>query len=356
MIRMLRNISLSLLAIAFVGTTAQAQLPTGWRAHDWDRPLPTVVTPGEAALPLAPPSDAIILFDGKDLSQWRDNEGNEAKWIVRDGVMESVPGSGYVFTRKAFGDAQLHVEWASPETVQGSSQGRGNSGVFLMGKFEVQVLDSFENRTYADGQAGSLYGQFPPLVNASRGPGQWQSYDIIFHRPRFGADGKLLSPARLTVLHNGVLVQDHVTALGPTSWLQHHAYEAIPDRLPLSLQDHGNPVRYRNIWIRQLDEQPFAMPTKPYDPQVEELSSDELDKYVGDYGGENGHKILRNGRHLEIEVAGRKLEMTTRSKTEFGVRFTAAIVVFELGEDGRPKALLFEMGGDKRSMKRSEEH
>ncbi len=343
-----------LFALLAIPATAYAQLPTGWRAHDWDRPAPAVVTPGAAALPVAPPSDAMVLFDGSDLLQWRDSDGNDAKWVIKDGVMESVPGSGYLFTRKAFGDVQLHVEWAAPEKVEGKSQGRGNSGVFLMGLFEVQVLDCFNNRTYADGQAGSLYGQYPPLVNVCREPGQWQSYEIIFRRPRFGGDGALLTPARLTVLQNGVLVQDNVTALGPTSWLQHYPYEAKPDRLPLSLQDHGNPVRYRNIWIRQLDEQPLPGPTKPYDVTAEELSDDELDRYTGNYGDNNPYKIRRRDRHLVLEMGGRPLEMIARSKTEFGIRYTAATIFFELDDQGQPTAMSYDMGGDKRTAKRVE--
>ncbi len=350
---MYRNCCCLLLVLVLTASTARGQLPTGWRAHDWNRPAPTVVTPGEAALPVAPPSDAIVLFDGSDLSQWRNAEGEEAKWIVRDGVMESVPGSGYVFTRQAFGDVQLHVEWAAPEKVEGKSQGRGNSGVFLMGNFEVQVLDSYDNRTYADGQASALYGQYPPLVNASRKPGEWQSYDIIFHRPRFGGDGVLLSPATLTVLHNGVLVQDNVSSLGPTSWLQHMPYEAGPEALPLSLQDHGNPVRYRNIWVRKLDEHPHLPPTTPYDPAVEQLSSAELDRYVGKYDG--GNRIKRKGRHLYLVKAGRDLEMVARSMTEFGVRFTAATITFDLDDEGQPTAMTYDMGGDQGKSKRIED-
>ncbi len=343
-----------------VSASVVAQLPTGWRAHDWDRPQPPVVAPGGGtgsdAPSLPPPSDAVVLFSGSDLSEWRDSDGNEAKWIVRDGVMESIPGSGYVFTRKSFGDVQLHVEWASPANVVGNSQGRGNSGVFLMGQYEVQVLDSFENRTYADGQAGSLYGQFPPLVNASREPGKWQAFDIVFRRPRFGADGVLLSPARFTVLHNGILVQDNVTALGPTKWLQHLPYQATEDALPIALQDHGNPVRYRNIWVRRLDEYMLPWPTKPYDSQVEQLSTDELANYVGEYIGESSagdsFKVIRRGRHLELEVLGRPLELITRSKTEFGLRYTAAAIEFTLDDTGKAVGMSFEMGPDKRSTKR----
>jgi len=353
-ISMNRDSFFSLCTVSLFAATASAQLPTGWRAHDWDRPTPTVITPGKSALPVPAPSDAVMLFDGTDLSSWRDSDGNEAKWIVKDGVMESVPGSGYVFTRQAFGDCQLHIEWATSEKAEGNSQGRGNSGVFLMGLFEVQVLDSFDNRTYADGQAASLYGQYPPLVNASRGPGKWQSYDIIFHRPRFGGDQKLISPATLTVLHNNVLVQDHVTALGPTSWLQHYPYAPNPDRLPLSLQDHGNPVKYRNIWIRQLDEHPLAVPAKPYDPVVVELSSKELDSCVGTYEGDGQVKVKRDGRHLTIDLAGRPLEMIAHSPTEFAVRYTAATVTFELDDQGNPASLTWEMAGEKKSAKRKD--
>ena len=158
---------------------ACGQLSTGWKAHDWDRERPAVVAPGPTNLPLSAPSDAVILFNGRNLDEWRSADGGPAKWIVKEDVMESVPGSGYIFSAKSFGDVQLHVEWAAPEKVQGKSQGRGNSGVFLQGLFEVQVLDSFDNKTYADGQAGAVYGQYPPLVNASRKPGEWQSYDIF---------------------------------------------------------------------------------------------------------------------------------------------------------------------------------
>ncbi len=338
---------LSLLACA---APAIGQLPSGWRAHDWDRPTPPLVNPGEGALPVPPPSDAIILFDGGDLSQWRDAEGEEAKWVVKEGVMESVPGSGYVYTRAAWGDVQLHIEWASPKKVQGKSQGRGNSGVFLMGQYEIQVLDSFDNRTYADGQAAALYGQYPPLVNASRGPGSWQSFDIIFRRPRFGGDGQLLSPARFTVLHNGVLVQDHVEAWGPTSWLKHAPYEPHPDRLPLSLQDHGNPVQYRNIWIRPLAEQPLPPPIVHYETIAVHLSGNELDAIAGRYS--DGFRVERQGRMLFLRRGGQKLEMVPRTATEFGLRFTAATIEFEMDQTGRSTALTFEMGGDRQRVQR----
>jgi 3-keto-disaccharide hydrolase len=224
-----------------------------WAIHDLNRPLPPVVDPGAAGPPEAAPSDAIVLFDGKDLSQWQDGQGAPAKWKVEGGYMEVVPKAGPARTKKGFGDCQLHVEWATPSVVSGEGQERGNSGVFLMDTYEVQVLDSYGNRTYADGQAAAIYGQYPPLINASRKPGEWQTYDIVFHRPRFGADGKLLEPARMTVFHNGVLVHDNDVLSGPTAHKARPPYKAHADKLPLSLQDHGNPVRYRNIWLRELE-------------------------------------------------------------------------------------------------------
>jgi hypothetical protein len=166
--------------------------------------------------------------------------------------MEVVAGTGDIATARGFGDVQLHIEWATPTPPHGESQERGNSGVFLMGRYEVQVLDSYNNKTYPDGQASALYGQYPPLVNASRPPGEWQSYDIVFRRPRFDAQGKLLKPARVTVFHNGVLVQDDVELTGPTAHQRRPPYEAHPERLPIKLQDHGNPIRFRNIWLREL--------------------------------------------------------------------------------------------------------
>lgn len=224
-----------------------------WSIHDSARPLPPVVDPGPAGPPVAAPSDAIILFNGVDLSEWEDSKGEAARWKVESGYMEVVAKTGSIRTKKAFGDCQLHIEWAAPAIISGEGQGRGNSGVFLMNTYEVQVLDSYENKTYADGMAGAIYGQYPPLVNACRKPGEWQSYDIIFHRPRFDSDGKVVSPARMTVIHNGILIQDHVELLGPTSHKIRLPYKAHPDKMPLSLQDHGNPVRFRNIWLRPLE-------------------------------------------------------------------------------------------------------
>ena len=193
-----------------------------WRVHDSRRPQPRIITPGEAG---QPPSDAVVLFDGTDLSKWSGSDG----------------------------DCQLHIEWAAPAEVVGDSQGRGNSGVFLMGRYEIQVLDGYDNPTYADGITAAIYGQYPPMVNACRKPGEWQTYDVFFIAHRFDGD-KLVSPAYLTVVHNGVLVQLNREAMGPTGHKNAPSYSrALPDKGPLSLQDHGNPVRYRNIWIRAIE-------------------------------------------------------------------------------------------------------
>ncbi|MGB2672491.1 MAG: DUF1080 domain-containing protein [Candidatus Acidiferrum sp.] len=246
------------LVVAVMATTPSillGQVDTRWKIHDLNRPVPAVVDPGTSSTqsePGRPPSDATILFDGKDLSKWQHKDGTPAKWKVENGYAEVVAKTGYIYTKQAFGDCQLHVELREPTPPHGESQERGNSGVFLMGLYEVQVLDSYENKTYADGQASALYGQYPPLVNASRPPGQWQWYDIVFHGPRFGPGGKLLRKAHVTVFHNGVLVQDNVELTGPTENGARPPYKAHPEKLPLALQDHGDPVRFRNIWIREL--------------------------------------------------------------------------------------------------------
>lgn len=248
---------LAITCLAFEGSFAQANRPEQWKIHDIDRAQPPTVNPGTFSpehKAQRPPSDAIVLFDGKDLSKWHGAKGAAAKWKVANGYMEIVKGAGGISTRQGFGDCQLHVEWRAPAPPRGESQERGNSGVFLMGMYELQVLDSYKNKTYPDGQAAAIYGQYPPLVNASRQPGQWQTYEIIFHRPRFDANGKLAQAARMTALHNGVLVQDNVELTGPTAHKERPPYKQHADKLPVSLQDHGDPIRYRNIWVRELPE------------------------------------------------------------------------------------------------------
>lgn len=227
---------------------------TKWHIHDGERPQPPVVTPGlPSTLEKAgtAPSDATVLFDGKDLSKWRTAKGEAAGWKVENGYAEVVPKSGDIFTREDFGpDMQVHLEFATPPPV-GDGQGRGNSGLFFFGRYEIQVLDSYENPTYPDGQATGIYGYMPPQVNASRPPGQWQMYDVIFNGPRF-KDGKLAVPASVTVLHNGVVTQNHTVLLGDTNHKKSASYKEHPEKGPIKLQDHGNPMRFRNIWIRSL--------------------------------------------------------------------------------------------------------
>jgi hypothetical protein len=223
-----------------------------YKVHDSTRPQPGVVTPGVQNAPANAPSDAILLFDGTDLANWVEAKTEqEASWKVESGYMEVVPGAGNIRTRQHFGDCQLHLEWAAPAEVKGEGQGRGNSGVFLMGLYEIQVLDCYDNPTYADGTTGAIYGQYPPLVNACRQPGEWQSYDIIWVAPKFDGE-RLLSPAHVTVLLNGIVLH-HDTALnGPTTHRNVQEYQPHPAEGPLELQDHGDRVRFRNIWYRPL--------------------------------------------------------------------------------------------------------
>jgi hypothetical protein len=336
-----------LLAAATIALLAQSSLQAqpdpNWLDHDRTRPAPTVVDPGTFSSqeqPGRPPSDAIVLYDGKDLSQWVAMDGSATKWVIKDGAMECVPGSGYIRTLESFGDCQFHVEWATPNPAHGEGQGRGNSGVFFgMGSYEIQVLDSFGNRTYSDGSAASVYGQYPPLVNASRGPGQWQFYDIIWTAPKFDGEGRLASKARVTVFHNGVLVQNNVELTGPTSWLERAPYPVQPEKLPIAFQDHGNPVRYRNVWVR-----PLGQPGR----REYFLADSVLDRYVGDYdrGGTDVVSVRRapNGL-LSLAFSGAKFLMHAESPTHFFARTTDVQVEFDasgktgtlsVGEGGMP--------------------
>jgi hypothetical protein len=241
--------------LGFTDTPMLPGLP--WHVHDPNRPHPPVVTPSD--IPGGAPSDAIVLFDGKDLSSWEAHHSNitraggtgAAEWKVENGYMEVVPGTGDIVTKEKFGDIQVHVEWASPAEIKGNSQGRGNSGVILMSRFEVQVLDAYNNPTYADGQTGAIYGQWPPLANVARKPGEWQTYDIVFEAPKF--DGETLkSPAYITAFWNGVMIHNHKASMGPMIYRQVAHYSPMPAEDSLLLQNHGDKVRYRNIWIRRL--------------------------------------------------------------------------------------------------------
>lgn len=324
-----------LLCLSTIASLAQPD--PNWLDHDRARPQPPVVTPGEAG---KPPSDAAVLFDGKDLSSWVSMDGTPTKWISRDGYMECVKGSGYVRTLQNFGDCQLHVEWAAPVPAQGEGQGRGNSGVFFgLDRYEVQVLDCYGNTTYADGSTAAIYGQYPPLVNVCRPPGQWQTYDIIYTAPRFDPEGKLVSPVRLTVFQNGVLVQNNVALVGPTSWLERAPYQTHPEKQPLSLQDHGNPVRFRNIWVREL-----GQPSK----KEFTLPNSVLDSYIGKYErDETTHdliEITREGSQLAARLGGVKFILFAESPTKFFAKTTDVRIEFPTGASGQPDRLTWSVG------------
>jgi hypothetical protein len=246
--------------VIFFGIAAAQDSPVGytdtpilpgqkWRVHDINRPHPRIVTPG--AEPAKPPSDAVVLFDGRDLSKWTSEKGSAPGWKVEKGYMEVVGGSGSLVSKEKFGSAQIHLEWATPIQVTGSSQRRGNSGVIIMSRYEIQVLDSYNNLTYADGQASAVYGQWPPLVNAARQPGAWQTYDIAFEAPQFNGQ-KLIKPAYVTVFHNGVLTHHHQEIMGAVIHRDVAKYTPHEAAEPLMLQDHNAKVRYRNIWVRRL--------------------------------------------------------------------------------------------------------
>jgi len=245
-------LTVSLLVVAvFVMAQEEPMKMKPQMTEIWD-PEVSVITPGET--PMDAPSDAIVLFDGEDIdNEWTNGDGGKVEWLVEEGCVTVVKGKGIIKTKRVFEDFQLHIEWRTPSEVVGKSQGRGNSGVFLQGIYEVQVLDNFNNRTYRNGQAGSIYKQHPPLVNACKAPGEWQVYDIIYTAPRFNDDGTYFTPPTVTVLHNGVLVQNNVNMRGPTEYIGIPEYSVKKHGPgPIHLQDHGNPVSYRNIWIREL--------------------------------------------------------------------------------------------------------
>jgi hypothetical protein len=322
-----------------LGSNCLAAPDPNWLDHDRERPLPPVVTPGESSTGTQAgkaPSDATVLFDGKDIASWVSMDGSPTKWIARDGYMECVKGSGYVRTLQNFGDCQLHVEWAAPVPAHGEGQGRGNSGVFFgLDRYEIQVLDSFESKTYADGSAGSVYGQYPPLVNASRRPGEWQNYDIIYTAPRFDEAGKVLSRARVTVFLNGVLIQNNVELTGPTSWLERAPYSPHPEKQPISLQDHGNPVRFRNIWVRELGKPG----KKEFTPAVALLES-----YTGVYGSDNKFEITREGNQLMANLQGIRFVLFAESPKKFFAKTTDVQIEFMPNDQGKVDRLVWSVG------------
>lgn len=352
---MLRNslVACIIFTLANLSASAQNETNSGYLIHDMERAEAPVVTPGSAG---APPSDALVLFDGTDLSAWRTESGEAPAWIVQDGYFQCVEGADDIFTREVFGDCQLHIEWASPADPAGKTdQDRGNSGIFFMEKYEVQVLDSHNNRTYADGHAGSVYGQFPPRVNATRPPGEWQNYDIVFHAPRFKKDGTLRRPARITAFLNGVLVQDNVTLTGPTSWMMQKPYEAHAAKLPIKLQDHDSPVRFRNIWIRPLETPKHLKKIKMKQREATvELTTAQLDRLVGAYETIEPDEekkevpfivVRREGDHLVAAIRDkREWRMYPQSETTFVLEMVDTTLDFVRDEQGKVTGVNFRVG------------
>jgi Domain of Unknown Function (DUF1080) len=332
-----------------------------WLQHDISRPRPPVVDPvgGPAMIPAPAPKDAVILFDGSNLDAWRTPEGGPAPWKVSDGFMEVAAGTGPIQTKGKFGDVQLHVEWASPSPAVGKGQDRGNSGIFLMGTYELQVIDSYHADTYADGQAGALYGQYPPLANASRPPGEWQTYDIAFRRPRFDSGGKLLEPARFTVIFNGILIQNNEELWGGTNWLEPAPYEDHGDRGPLELQDHGHRVRYRNIWLRELADRPAPPADYLSGRKIISLSADVLDPLTGEFTmgrGKNARPVIisRAEGHLLFKMASRPkpLVMQPVSPTEFVLPYADAQFTFQRDDQGQVTVVLLRVGDGEQLLKK----
>ncbi len=336
-------------ALVLGASFAHAQVPTapvGWKQHDMGRPQPPRVEP--AARPGAPPSDAVVLIgpDGAGLDAWQSQGGGEPPWTVADGALVVAPGTGGIETKESFGDVQLHLEWMPADEPDKHGQNRSNSGVFFAGgRYEVQILDSWDNPTYADGRAASLYGQFPPLADATRPPDQWQSYDVYLRLPRFDADGALLDPARVTVVQNGVLVQNNEVLSGGTMWLETLPYEAHGAG-PISLQDHGSPVRFRNLWVRRLPERP-APPAGYGETGAVRLTDGQMDRLLGTYAreGDTPFVIERQSDGLGMSMPWRPgvLRLIPTSPTTFELANTAGTVAFDLSAE--PATLAFTMGG-----------
>lgn len=318
-----------------------------WKSHDMSRPRPQVVEALPQSLPMPAPANATILFDGKDLSNWTNTKNEAAVWKVENGYMEIVPGTGGIQTKKNFGDVYLHVEWASPYPAKDTSQDRGNSGIFFMSQYELQVLDSYHADTYADGQAGALYGQVPPRFNVCKPPGEWQAYDIFFRRPRFAVDSSLISPASITVLHNGILIQDNENYAGPTSWLKFLPYKKHADQLPLMLQEHNCAVRFRNIWALPLPEN--VSPPATYGDMAANIPAMKVENYTGVYD--------RPGTTAPVTITAKdntlfgnfywrpgELEMIPLSPTEFVLKETDAQIKFDLDDKGKATGLIFTVG------------
>jgi hypothetical protein len=336
-----------------VASQMQAQPDPQYKIHDFTRPQPEQIDPGfvgDNQRTGKAPSDAVVLFDGAGLDNWVAMDGSPTKWVIKDGIMECVPGSGYVRSLQCFGDCQLHVEWAEPENISGSSQGRGNSGVFLGGaRYEIQVLDSYKNVTYPDGHAGSIYAQYPPEVLPIRKPGEWNIYDIIYVAPRFEKDGTLKSPARVTLFFNGVLVQWNKELTGPTGWLSRAPYEAHDYKQPIALQDHGNPVKFRNIWVREMGSK----------EKVFQYSNQYLDGLTGIYKGGHSWEIYRDGNSLYLSWPNNRAnpwKMTAESTTHFVTERTDFAFDFaDFDDKGVAQTVYWTMEGNKTKMTRQQQ-
>jgi hypothetical protein len=346
-----------LFAFLIAGEARNMSTPIRWFQHDIRRPKAPVVAPVDSVAAIPAPKDAVILFDGSSLDAWNSPDGGPARWKLTGGSMEVAPGTGPIETKGKFGDVQLHVEWASPNPPVGTGQDRGNSGIFLMGEYELQVLDSYHADTYADGQAGAIYGQYPPLFNASRPPGEWQTYDVAFRRPRFNEGGKPLEPARLTLVHNGILIQNNEELLGRTSWLESLPYEAHADRGPIQLQDHGHAVRFRNIWIRELPQRALPTAEDLARPPIVSLTPEVLDSLTGQFAmGSNSDappvKISRTDGHLMVKLSFRPTPLVIEpvSPTEFYLPYTDGKFTFQHDQQGRVTGVLFKIGDGERML------
>ncbi|MDB5348768.1 MAG: hypothetical protein JWN86_15 [Planctomycetota bacterium] len=346
-----------LLAVLIADEVHNTGTDRGWKQHDIHRPKPPVVEASGGTSSSSIPKDAVVLVDGKSLDAWQSKSGGPAGWKVADGVMEVTPGAGAIQTKGKFGDIQLHVEWASPNPTNGTGQDRGNSGIFLMGKYEIQVLDSYRAETYADGQAGAIYGQYPPLFNASRRPGEWQTYDIAFRRPRFDKAGKLIDPARVTLIHNGILVQNNESLLGLTYWLKWSPYEAHEDAAPIELQDHGHPVKFRNMWLRNLPERPAPSAKDLKRPEAVAMSEHDLDRFLGQYvlgTKENAPKVTvtRGRTHLlmKFPFLPQPLVIEPVSPLVFALPQTDGEFRFQEDSQGRVTGATFRIGDGERSL------
>jgi Domain of Unknown Function (DUF1080) len=338
-----------LVAHALFAQPAETGNTDHWKIHDMRRPKPEVIKPADQNLPVSAPANAVVLFNGTDFSHWVGTNNSSAKWKLEKDYMEIVPGTGAISTTDNFGDIFLHIEWASPDEPNRKGQDRGNSGIFFMGMYELQVLDSYQADTYADGQAGALYGQAPPRFNVCRPRGEWNSYDIAFRRPRFASNGKLLTNARITVRQNGILIQDNEEFWGPTSWLKFLPYKAHADKLPISLQEHNGRVKFRNIWAIPMPELP--VPETSYGVKTIKLADADLTKFTGAYDRPNSKAPIliskKSGKlYGDFFYRPGALELMPLTDHSFELKETDAQVIFEIDNAGKVKGLIFHIGDD----------